>query len=370
MAAAVRAPRAFRPRLRVPEGRDAGLFWRAINRLAAVHSIANWRAGAGEVPTKIAIARYVECVADALRHADGGGRRYTFDVIAIREHWLPRKWRDAITDDQIYDVVLDVVSYRTPDELMGDREAGRLLRLHANEVEAMRAGGTTVPFCPVDLSSEQHSALRREWRRAGWRAASRRYREAKKVAATRHRFPRRGGDDVICNLSQPDAVRAAVEAGAVTIADIVAATSLSRSTLKPLLSRLVKAGAIMRTGRGTYAPAQPSPLAQAPEVQRGAVAGAVHSGTENPPDVHEPAFETRQGATTPAPVAHTGRALEARETVGAGSPHTPAGPDGVIRLFPSTALTPRRAAPSRLPGTIFTAINRSIAHAAPSARRA
>ena len=347
----------------------------ALARLANIRTLCWWRVRHGETPDTTELVDLIDLIVDAIRFLHGDGR-HTLDRSGVLK-WMPAPWRAQVPTGAI-GRALEVS--RPPWNITPNAEAGRRLRVRAVEIRELAACGSRINLHAID-EDEAARASRRAADRRATRAANR------KMAGEGNETRRLSikGEPRFVTFRRGSAtakVLDLLDEGSASLGEITARTGTTLSAVKVALGRLASAGIVCRIQRGTYAlcaavgsetnaialdvlaeieresraPAPPSPMEQALEGPRNAAAGAVHSGPENPADAHEPAFETRQDATTPAPLAGIGRAPQARETVGAGRPHTPAGPDGVIRLVPSTALNPRRAAPSRLPGTIFTTV--------------
>lgn len=306
---------------------------RALRRVASVRALAALRSAHGELPnSRAAIA---EVLADAVSKLGGRGGHY-LDVPGLTRY-LPECWRDDIGPDVLHAAALPA---RTPD-LLDDAAAGRLLGLTLDELQEMAERGHITSLHPVDEPAEAR-ALRRSRRRRDM--AKERVRKWRlKVAASRNASSNEDKEAFPAATfasTQAGRVCAAIEGGAVTLPAIVAITGLNLSTLKPILCRMVHAGRIERAGRGKYLPAGagcgaasptvPTRLPREPaqgEEREVAARSTANSGPAVQRSRQEPASKVSNTPTV-AMMASTGRAPDARGTVGGCTPHTPAGPDG------------------------------------------
>lgn len=232
----------------------------ALRRLADIRALVSLRCEAGELPVSRAGVAVV--LADAVSKVDSVGGR-NCDAPGLAE-LLPREWARDIGLDVLHTAALSARKHR----LLDDSTAGRLLGLTVDEVEEMATRGRVVTLHPINEDEEARAHRRASRRRKMARARNARYRKklalerfGEKVATDRdaHIYNREASRNVATfKQTQGLQVRAAIEAGASSLTEIVAATGLTLQTIKPLLSRLTKAGQITRAGRGRYAPAAPN----------------------------------------------------------------------------------------------------------------
>lgn len=237
----------------------------ALRRLADIRALVSFRCEAGELP--VSRAGVAEVLADALSKFDGVGGLHC-DVAGLIEV-LPRSWVDDIGLDVLHAAVLPARTHL----LLDDCKAGRLLGVTLDEVREIAARGRVVTFHPIDETDEARAQRRASRRREMARVRNARYRKrlalqrfGEKVATERDAliYIKNVASRQVATFhpTQGAQVRAAIEAGASSLSEIAAATSLTLLSLKPLLSRLTKAEQITRVARGRYAPAPNSCLAE------------------------------------------------------------------------------------------------------------
>ncbi|MFG1268103.1 hypothetical protein V5F40_09075 [Xanthobacter sp. DSM 14520] len=224
----------------------------AVGRIQAVATLLAFRARAGEVPSRRDMACALDVLADAGRFF-GAPSRYAQSEI---RNYLPADWRESATDELVGRAV---GSERCPRSgIMSNREAGLMLSVRLIEILQIEAesDGKLFLLLGTDESDAERNLRRAARDRQMDRDLKRRKREGARSAEgcspVRISNTRRGLPDGPATF-QADMVHAAVEGGAAGVPDIVAATGLPISTVKPILNRLTKAGSIVRVSRGRYA---------------------------------------------------------------------------------------------------------------------
>lgn len=152
------------------------------------------------------------------------------------------------------------LAHRNSGRLMPARRAGELIGFSPQEHQACRKAGVVVrTFAPVETAGERADRIREQTRK---RVARHRRTKAKQssnsvttcnVAGYVTPYPTdRQRYNAATLKTTAERIVSAVEGGAVRLEQVVEATGIAASTIKPWLSRLVSRGLIKRTGRGLY----------------------------------------------------------------------------------------------------------------------
>lgn len=339
--------------------RRTGLQQQAARILFSIRVLAFWRTRHGEVPSANDVAELVDLIANSLFHLHGDGRH-----VLSREgvlSWVPPEWHDLIP---VGTIGAALEASWPPDRVPSNSEIGRRLKVHLLEVREIADAGSLINFHAVDESAEARAQRRAARRREVSNERRRREKEAagkgnktccisfRKKEGARFVTLRRGG--------APARVYDAINSGVTSLQQILAEVGLPEAAIKMALTRLIRAGAIIRTGRGRYAAAGcgAEPHEHAPALSAaGATSSVAHSGPETQAAPPEPASEVEHTVPAQSPTASDGRAPEARETVCDAGPEVSRRPAAITPPNPA-----RRALPSRLPGLLSS--NWRAAHAA------
>lgn len=249
--------------------RLSALEGRAVRRLSEMSELAHWRHRYGIMLTNP--LGWIVTVANALAAlALTRGGPVTANMVMAR---LPPLDKANVTMEAVLAVMEEP---HRPVRLIPANEAGRLVELVEIERAELEKKGVVISTVEARDESPEARALRRAARRremtrarnVSWRDNQKQQRTKRVTsnAAISHNVATSERDasykkgqsrpNVATSSTfrgQAAAVRAAISDGHDSVPNICQATGLARGTVAPLLSRLVKIGAIERRGRGAYA---------------------------------------------------------------------------------------------------------------------
>ena len=164
---------------------------------------------------------------------------------AVARGWLGR-WCPSLDEVEAGELIA-AASKAAPLDRIGMSDFLHFSKADRDELN--RAGTVIRQLAPIDESEED-------------RADRRRLQTADRVAKHREKVAKSRNAALIysCGVTKnatfaPGAVLAAVVSGAASVPEIISASGHPASAVKPALTRLAKAGEIVRIGRGVYAPA-------------------------------------------------------------------------------------------------------------------
>jgi len=258
-----RAVLGYRP---IQGGRLYGIEGRAASRVRHLAELASLRSENGE--WSALPVGWVQVLADALAVLHGRGR-WRLDERSIRAR-LPRADEQAVSSKMIRDVI---ATPRSQGRLLSESAAGHLVNLTLAELAELAERGVILSMKPADETPADRVRRREERRRKMHRDQMRRLRKQKKDQALGNVTPNVADIASGCDVrmyshatsqggaiseiqTEEERVAVAVARGAATPSDIARATHLPLTTLRPLLSRLLKAGRLKRPSRGRYVTAE------------------------------------------------------------------------------------------------------------------
>ncbi|WP_156034287.1 hypothetical protein [Bosea sp. 117] len=243
-----------------PQHPKSRLQHRAAKRLAELARLASWRARYGVLSDPVGWARVG---ADALHHLDGI-ERWRRDASGVRRQLPPGA---LISDADLADILAEPAM---TDRLISAIEAGRLAELVGIEAAEMAADGSLITtLTPRDESRAERLDRCNMRRREKTRLRVAKHRESKQMQrsnsvtlaacniATECNAPKNNGSvtrkaATLRPDTDVDRVIAALRGGASKVGDIIAASGLRETTVRPWLSRLKRAGLIVSPMRGSY----------------------------------------------------------------------------------------------------------------------
>ena len=224
----------------------------AARRIEEVRRLLEWRASAGEVPSRADVVAALDVLTDATRFFASG----KLSSQGLRNHF-PSRWSELVADELIGQAIA------TPrpnfNGVVSNREAGLTLALRLVEVLAIEAeaGGQLFQLLGTDESDAERDERRAARERQMDRELKRRKRAEAKAAEshTTVRMPsnHRGHPDKPNVTFGDGSVISALRAGAVTSSDVAAATGKTVAASKMALRRLMDAGYVLKVARGRYA---------------------------------------------------------------------------------------------------------------------
>ena len=237
---------------------------RAAKRLTEMGELAHWRHSHGVLLSDP--AGWIEVLVEALfALSDVKCGPPTLATVIVRVSPLDR---EHITDAMVLSIIQ---ASGRPSRLMSNQEAGRLSEFVEAERADLQAAGLNLSTLDPQDEEEHARAMRRALRaREKTRIRTAKYRANKRLKQTNsvtratcniaadgdgpniHTGSVAAKRTIIRPGSQAARIVASVNAGAMTASDISATTGIKTTTLRPLLTRLSRAGLITSIGRGRY----------------------------------------------------------------------------------------------------------------------